>query len=203
MNRLQVAGGKTLRDVLKRLGALDLETSSQHRPDLWTIHPRSGYLVRNDMPRPVPCSRDGLPGIQDMVPGPFGMGEQPVPSSLRAPHYLYRAVSEDDWNQSLVRGYLKSDGRMNLASSEGTVASYGDPSFYLPGQLASNKPGHYAGRILRIDYDPSDGWRHDQRDSYLKTSRPVPIERVGMISPKIVVIRGPRPHDQEIELGDE
>lgn len=92
MSTPQVAAGRTLRQVLERLGALELDTSQKHRPDLWMRHPRSGYVVRNERARTIARARGLLPGLVDLVPGPLGMGEQPVPGSERPPRYLYRAI---------------------------------------------------------------------------------------------------------------
>lgn len=103
--------------------------------------------------------------------------------------YLYRAVSEEDWKLIQERGYMQSDGRMNLAEYEGTVASASsNVNFYLPGGLFSDgvagQIGQAQGRVLRIDFDPADGWWVDT-DGYVKTNGQIPIERVGKTSPRI------------------
>jgi hypothetical protein len=109
------------------------------------------------------------------------------------PQYLFRAVSEEDYQGIFSRGFMKSDGRMNLTQAEGTVASSTNPSWYLPGGLRSNPAGQYPGRILKIKLDPADGWSMAS-DGYWKTSSDVPASRIEMVSPQIVrdVSIGPR-----------
>ena len=92
------------------------------------------------------------------------------------PPYLYRAVSEEDWASILENGYIQSDGRMNIADNEGTVAADRDPSFYLPNGVGEQ------GRIMRIAFDPEDGWWKDS-DGYWKTPHQVPLDRVDMTTP--------------------
>ena len=87
---------------------------------------------------------------------------------------------------------------MNLVATEGTVASYHDPSFYLPGHLASDAPGRHPGRIVRIDYDPIDGWRANRHDSYLKTGAAIPLRQISMVSARIVTIRTTVPWEQDL-----
>lgn len=91
------------------------------------------------------------------------------------PQYLYRAVSEEDWAGIQERGYIQSDGRMNLAEYEGTVAADSDPSFYLPTGVNAR------GRIIRITYDEQDGWYKDI-DGYWKTNSRIPVSRVDAVT---------------------
>lgn len=112
-----------------------------------------------------------------------------VPGTERPIQYVYRAISEEDYQGILKSGVMKSDGRMNLSMDEGTVASHRDPSWYLPGDLASDQPGEYAGRVVKIKVKEGDGWHIDGRDSYIKTSQPIPVDRIEMVSPKIVKTR--------------
>ena len=88
MTTTPVVTGRTLGDILERMGAFDLDTRRERRPDLWMVHPRSGFMVRTTTPRPVVHPRGDVPEIVDEVPGPMGMGEQIVPGSGRPPRYL-------------------------------------------------------------------------------------------------------------------
>ena len=89
--------------------------------------------------------------------------------------WIYRAVSEAEWNGIIENGYMQTDGRMNLADWEGTVATTRDPSFYLPPRLGER------GRVVKMKYDPSDGWWVDT-DGYVKTPNKIPAERVNAVS---------------------
>jgi ribosomal protein S18 acetylase RimI-like enzyme len=166
--------------VMRALGALDVNPLERDFPELWEIHPRSGFSVRSDRPRTMLV--EGLdaygkpPRVHDTVPNQYAMNEVEVPGTLRPPRYLFRAISEEDYQASLARGYLLSDQRMNLAE-EGTVAAVNDPTFYLPGKLASSEPGEHLGRVVRIEYRDEDGWLLD-RDGYVKTPQPIPMERI-------------------------
>lgn len=95
------------------------------------------------------------------------------------PPYLYRAVSEEDWASIVENGYIQSDGRMNIADNEGTVAADRDPSFYLPNGVGEQ------GRIIRIAFNPEDGWWKDS-DGYWKTPSRVPLDRVDMATPPYI-----------------
>lgn len=92
------------------------------------------------------------------------------------PPYLYRAVSEEDWAGIQSRGSMQSDGRMNVVDTEGTVAADRDPSFYLPLGIGA------MGRILRIKFNPEDGW-HKDNDSYWKTPKKIPLDRIDATTP--------------------
>ena len=93
----------------------------------------------------------------------------------RPPKHLYRVMSTGEFDQARSRGYIKSDERMNLAPGEGTVTSLRTTgSFYAPVDGSDY-------RVVRIKYDDSDGWRTDT-DSYIKTDKRVPFERVDLYS---------------------
>jgi 2'-5' RNA ligase len=140
---------------------------------------------------------DGKPELYDVTPLPAGMnvdegraqgltfvpgsGVRPyhvVPGSQRPPPHVFRAVSEADYQRMRSQGLLDTDGRANLAAAEGMVTEVGNPVAYLPstGQ----------GRILRIRYDPADGWSADPADEYVKAGRAkIPFGRVDLVSPVI------------------
>jgi hypothetical protein len=99
--------------------------------------------------------------------------------SPEEPEYFYRAVSEDDWQGIQERGFIQSDGRMNLGADEGTVVADRDPSWYLPSDIG------VSGRIMRIRRNPDDGWWKDH-DSYWKTPKPIPLDRVDAVTPSTI-----------------
>ena len=127
---------------------------------------------------------DGTPNEIATFTNEFG-NRFGVPGSERPIQYVYRAISEEDYQGILKSGVIKSDGRMNLGADEGTVASHRDPSWYLPGDQASLPPGEYGGRVIKVKVREGDGWHLDGRDSYIKTSQPIPADRIEMSSPKI------------------
>lgn len=194
-----VAEGASIKDVVTNMGAHDLDVTPEWHPELFKEPVKlkgGGYAQgRNDLPAPrVKARADksayGLPPrIEDTVQKV--LQEEVVPGSERPPEYLYRAISEEDYQASLERGYLKSDQRMNLAD-EGTVADFGDPSFYLPGKLASDADGVYGGRIVRIRYRDEDGWTLDH-DGYAKTKGRIPTSQIDLVSPKIETVRSTAP----------
>jgi hypothetical protein len=107
--------------------------------------------------------------------------EQDFPMPVTAPDpdtptYLYRAVSEEDWQQISKTEFMQSDGRMNLADYEGTVASASDPSWYLPAGVGAE------GRVVRIVRDPADGWYKDS-DGYWKTNSKIPLAHIDAVTP--------------------
>ncbi len=94
-----------------------------------------------------------------------------VPGSDRPLDFVYRAVSGDELRRIQETGAIRSDGRMNVLDSEGTVAKAIEPPvYYLPQQGE--------GHILKIKVDPADGWRIDSADGYVKTNRPIPADRI-------------------------
>lgn len=90
--------------------------------------------------------------------------------------WLYRAISDEEWDFINEHGYMQSDGRMNIAEGEGTVATPRDPTFYLPNRVGKR------GRVVRIRYTPEDQWWVDH-DGYAKTPAKIPIDRIDQVSP--------------------
>lgn len=200
-----VAEGDNVEAMLDDMGAYELEGGVERHPERYHQHPKSGFTVEKPgvvFPEVMPPELDAdgwgrkPPRIRDVVHGdnfkkPAGFEDA---TSLgydkyqvgdpRPPEFLYRAVSEEEWQQAVERGYIQSDQRMNLTEGEGTVTALDNPLFYFPGNLASDKPGTYEGRIIRIKYRDEDGWRHD-RDGYVKTSEKIPISQVDKITPKL------------------
>jgi hypothetical protein len=110
------------------------------------------------------------------------------------PEFVFRAVSEEDYQDALARGTLQSDGRLNLSAEEGTVASATNPAWYLPGDQRNVADGEHPGRILKIRVDPEHGWFLNDADSYVKTTQPIPMDNIVEVSPVITSVKktGPR-----------
>jgi hypothetical protein len=84
-----------------------------------------------------------------------------------------------EYDAAQKNGYIKSDERMNLGSTEGTVTSLRSTgTFYAP---LDGSPY----RIARIDYRDADGWRIDPADGYVKTDARVPFDRISAVTPPI------------------
>jgi len=116
------------------------------------------------------------------------------------PEFVFRAISDEDWQGIQKRGYMQSDGRMNLdaslpaAQKEGTVASSTDTgTFYMPGGLRSNPDGTYIGRVVKIKVAGGAKWTK-AKDGYWKTPDKVPNADIVAVSPPITrtVKTGPR-----------
>jgi hypothetical protein len=106
------------------------------------------------------------------------LGLQKVPDSEQPEPYVYRVMSDAEFQQASDRGYIQTDARMNLGATEGTVTSRGSTgSFYMP-------PAGTDARIVQINMNPADGWRVDS-DGYVKTQEHVPFERVQAYSERI------------------
>jgi hypothetical protein len=187
--------GTTLDEVVEEMGA-DWDRDVYARESAGELVTRAARATGGP-PRLVDVQKAQLLG--EVKPGQLGFREatenpekwEPLGGfvyakvgSARPPEYVFRAVSEEDWQAIQERGFIQSDQRMNLGD-EGTVAALSDPTWYLPGGLASNPPGTYTGRLLRIRYSDEDGWIHDPADGYVKTQQPIPIERIDMVSPPI------------------
>ncbi|HVQ45102.1 MAG TPA: transglycosylase SLT domain-containing protein [Candidatus Saccharimonadia bacterium] len=109
------------------------------------------------------------PEMAQYRPNFFGNAEE-IPGTRQPLDAVYRVISREDYEGSLRRGFLQSDGRLNLDAREGTVASTFEPSpFYNP------KNGEAVA--VRIRVDPQDGWRLDH-DGYIKTPKPIPVDRI-------------------------
>lgn len=172
-----------------------LRRAYQPAAELFDVKPVAGESAKQFVRRvrqkmnddtPIPSARVRRPSKDRAVPRIVSKpGEQPrvadvrldkrgfdevVPGSERPLSHVYRAVSEEEYQNAVKNGYLKSDGRRNLVADEGTVASMDNPAFYLP-----NKG---EGRILRIAVRDGDGWSTNPNDGYIKTQKPIPIDRV-------------------------
>lgn len=94
--------------------------------------------------------------------------------------HVYRAVTEEEWQEAVERGYLKSDGRGALIPEwEGTNAG-----------VESSTAWHYmprngTARVLKIEVRDGDGWFTSDADNYLRTRGRIPLDRVMAKTPAV------------------
>ena len=105
---LPVAPGDDVFSIIDGMGGSALQISRERRPDLFMVHPKSGMLVRNQVPAPrevtpAPGSH-GPPRFVDTVPPPMRMGDEVPIGPERPPQYLFRAISEEDWQGHPAEG---------------------------------------------------------------------------------------------------
>jgi hypothetical protein len=188
----RTVNGASFDEILHNLGAYDVDPMPDAKEVLYPMgdDPEGPGVPQNAHRFLYGAERGGPPRIANVVRGRYGMGDQMV-GDPRPPQHLFRAVSEDDWQQVVRRGYMKSDGRMNLSPDEGTVAAVGNPSIYLPGNLHSQQGRTHVGRIARIDYTDDDGWYSDH-DNYAKTQERIPLERISAVTEPLTQGQNPR-----------
>ena len=125
----------------------------------------------------APEDRAGA-GLPMTAPDGTPVVSVPVAGSERPDPYVYRVMSNTEFDQAETRGYIQSNGSMNLVSTEGTVASRGSTgSFYAPTDGSDY-------RVVQIRMNPDDGWRVGS-DGYVKTQQAVPFSAVEAYSQSI------------------
>jgi len=186
MISIPIAAGDSLDAMVDNIGARAFYHDADRHPEQYMTRPGVPFLIRNPEVGAPEIIADNLrrPRVVDRFPHPY-IGADRL-KNIRLPDHLFRAISEYDWQTIQYLGYVASDGRMNLIATEGTVASFDDPSFYLPGKLASDPVGNYFGRIIRLRYTDDDDWHIDRYDGYAKTQKQIPLVRIDCISPLIV-----------------
>ena len=112
--------------------------------------------------------------------------------SDKPPSHLFRGMSEEDFQQSMDKGVIQSDGRGALMPDwEGTNAGHDAGTAY------SYLPSEGSGRIVKLKVDENDGWFGSNVDSYARTRQPIPWNRVETYTSPIDkserVFSGPRP----------
>jgi tRNA nucleotidyltransferase/poly(A) polymerase len=173
-------------------------STPETRPDQYETNPRTGnsHLRIGGVQTHVGKDADNRPILYDVtaVPGKEaydrGSGLRVIAGNrnqaMDKPHvrvegsdrplpYVFRVISEEDWQTVLETGVMRSDGRMNLAD-EGTVTS--DDS---TGTFYMVRGGN---RVVRIRVEPEEDWRVDT-DGYVKTHRPIPIDRIDLVTPTL------------------
>lgn len=91
--------------------------------------------------------------------------------------YVYRAVSQAEYDSIQKNGYIKSNQSMNIGYEveQGlTVYKDNSPVFYLPDD---------GGYVLKIEVKPENGFFYDS-DEYAKTSQPIPKEQIVEVNGK-------------------
>lgn len=150
-------------------GATELRVLRQDGPPRvadYETHISAGLTLRQ---------AEETPGFLGMATTGDMMARVPV-GDVRPPQHVYRVMSTQEFDTARERGYIKSDERMNLDSSEGTVTSLRTTGDY----YAPMDGGDY--RVVRIRYADEDGWRTDPADSYIKTDKRIPFERVDLFT---------------------
>ncbi len=197
--------------------ARSLEDRKAAHPERYNPSGKPGYGLKDGEIETRVVRQDGPPRIRDYqnhtsaglttmsealeVEGALGMGATgygrplvPV-GDARPPQHVYRVMSVGEFEAARERGYIKSDERMNLAEGEGTVASlFSTGAFYAPVDGSDY-------RVVRIRYQDSDGWERDPVDSYIKTQKRVPFDRVDLFSSPIanhIKPKSPEPEDIDV-----
>jgi GNAT superfamily N-acetyltransferase len=153
-------------------------------------HPKSGWMVPVGEERRVAHpenSSDDPHGLGPEMPARFDVLDNGPLTGMGFRHkvrtepiqHVYRGVHEDEWKQAQQRGYLQSDARGAIVSSEGMNAAV-DPQ-----SAVSYLPRNASGRVLKIRVQPEDGWFSIKPDSYVRTRSRVPLDRVESFSPTI------------------
>jgi tRNA nucleotidyltransferase/poly(A) polymerase len=191
--------GTDLVDAITDALGQEQNTGPGNRPDQYDTNPRTGrpYLRVGGIQTQVGKDADNRPILYDVtaIPGKeaYGRGGEGVTvlagnphQNLSYPHvrvagsdrplpYVFRVISEEDWQSVVATGVMRSDGRMNLAD-EGTVTSDDSTGVYY-----MTRGGN---RVVRIRVEPEEDWRVDI-DGYVKTHTPIPIDRIDLISPPL------------------
>ena len=105
--------------------------------------------------------------------------------------YVYRVVSENDYQRMSKQGFLDTDGRGNIGADEGLVGTTGRIAWSYLGDISGSKGSDNptgTGRAIRIKLNPADGW-HNGTDGYVKTNSRVPFTAVDMVTKPIGVER--------------
>lgn len=193
-----VLAATSMDDIDRGMGYWDNAAQKELHPERYVLDEggHGPYLVEGQVETRFRV-RGGRPELYDITPLPKGMSVDEmmrrgwrwadgavnilyeVPDSTRPPEYVFRAVTEQDYQRMKAAGVISTDGRGNIATREGVVTAVWNPSTYLP------HDGE--GRIIRIRYVESDGWASPDGDEYVKAgARPIPFERVDLVSPVIV-----------------
>ena len=86
--------------------------------------------------------------------------------------YVYRAVSQEEYDNIMKTGYIKSNQSKNIGYEvEKGITCYNDtfPGWYLP------KEGGY---ILKIKVKPENEFFYDSNDDYVKTKKAIPKDQI-------------------------
>jgi GNAT superfamily N-acetyltransferase len=140
------------------------------------VHPKSGWPIKVGRERHVKPPPEG----QREAPLEFNVVEHggvngpmfPQKVGTEPVKFVYRGVSEEEWAQAEERGFLQSDLRGVISDWEGTNAGVE------PRTAVSYLPHGGVGRVLKIRVEPEDEWFAIPHDSYARTRKPIPLDRV-------------------------
>lgn len=90
--------------------------------------------------------------------------------------HVYRAMSASEVNQAIKEGFIQSDQRGTIADWEGTNAGLS------PATARSYVSHSEPSVIAKIRVHPEDGWFAVPHDEYVRTRRPIPIDRIEALS---------------------
>lgn len=173
-------------------------------------HYQQGFEVYN--PR--------LHGGEERKPG--GYLEGPPVFAVREPHpdypdmhgleryrgktkpitHVYRGISEEEWLQAQEVGHVLSDMRGTIIEGwEGTNAGT------TAATARAYLPRNGRGIILRIAVNDEDEWFTTDADNYLRTRKPIPLDRVTATSPMLNLREGhvtsiEMPNQKSVHMGD-
>jgi len=155
-------------------------------------HPRSGYMVEVGKERrvhqpPASAVHDSKslgpegPAVFDVIDhGTLAQGENllvyPKHAGTEPIKHVYRGMSAAEWDQAQARGHIASDERGAISPLEGTNAA-ADPR-----DAVSYLPGSGEGYVAKIAVNPADKWFTIHADDYLRTRKPIPLDRVQKVA---------------------
>ena len=161
-------------------------------PDAPTVpHPKSGWQVKKGVQRRLirPDRNPDEPGMGSERAGlEFSLEDWDQTDSKRwfgtdlgteKVKHVYRGMSLQEWAQVQERGVIQSDGRGVIVDTEGTNAGIE------PDTAFSYLPRNSSGVIVKIRVEDEDEWFTISADSYARSRRPIPIDRIEMVSPVI------------------
>lgn len=145
-----------------------------------TRNPRSGWQVDIGRSRSVAQPSQGE-GPAEYKVREHRMGQLPADVTIgREPiKYVYRGMHVDEWAQAQQRGHIRSDQRGTIADWEGTNAAHDARS------AASYLPMGHTGVIAKIRVHPDDEWFTIPHDDYLRSRKPIPLDRVVRVTEPI------------------
>jgi len=101
--------------------------------------------------------------------------------------YVYRGISNEEWNNIQKKKYIKSDGRLNLSNEKGLTVYSINPNTalnyandFIPDSKKELKPTKdKPNYIVQVDIrDIKDKFFIDKADGYVKTKSKVPIKYI-------------------------
>lgn len=143
-------------------------------------HPRSGFEVKVGRHRRYAQPESGEAPIQWIVDEHGEDFDRLFPDRDVAQEpiaHVYRAMALSEWEQAQQRGYIQSDRRGVIADWEGTNAGLDAATArsYIPG-------GGEPAVIVRLRVEPEDEWFAISADAYPRTRKPIPLDRVEVVS---------------------